>query len=147
MPDRFNLTYIDADGKEKRPVVVHRSSIGAIERVMAFLIEHYKGAFPTWLAPVQVKVLPIGEAHHAYAEEIGKKLRAKEIRFEVDASNESLSKRIRSAKMEKIPYLMVIGDKEVAAETVSLEHRSGPLGSKAITEALEILSTDIQEKK
>lgn len=148
MPDRFNLTYIDTDGKEKRPVVVHRSSIGAIERVMAFLIEHYAGAFPTWLAPVQVKILPISEAHHDYAESIAKELRTHDIRVELDATNESLGKRIRSAKMEKIPYLMVVGDKEIEAKTVSLESRKeGALGSTSLAEALTLITLEITEKR
>ncbi len=148
MPDRFNLTYIDTDGKEKRPVVVHRSSIGAIERVMAFLIEHYAGAFPTWLAPVQVKILPISEAHHDYAESIAKELRTHDIRVELDATNESLGKRIRSAKMEKTPYLMVVGDKEIEAKTVSLESRKeGALGSTSLAEVLTLITLEITEKR
>lgn len=148
MPDRFNLTYVAADGTEKRPVVVHRSSIGAIERVMAFLIEHYAGAFPTWLAPVQVVVLPIGESHQAYAKTIATELRTAGIRVEVDAESESLGKRIRTAKVQKVPYLMVMGDKEVEAKTVSLEHRTdGQLGSKSIEEALSLLLTAIKEKR
>ncbi len=148
MPDRFNLAYIDTDGKEKRPVVVHRSSIGAIERVMAFLIEHYAGAFPTWLAPVQVKILPISEAHHDYAESIAKELRTHDIRVELDATNESLGKRIRSAKMEKTPYLMVVGDKEIEAKTVSLESRKeGALGSTSLAEVLTLITLEITEKR
>lgn len=147
MPDRFNLVYTASDGSEQRPVVVHRSSIGAIERVMAFLIEHYAGAFPTWLAPVQVKVLPIGEAHHEYAESIATELRAHDIRVEVDAESESLGKRIRNAKVEKTPYLMVVGDKEIEAKTLSLESRKdGALGSKSLAEALELITLEITEK-
>ncbi|MFZ3031724.1 MAG: His/Gly/Thr/Pro-type tRNA ligase C-terminal domain-containing protein, partial [Candidatus Moraniibacteriota bacterium] len=141
-------TYTDAAGDEKRPVVVHRSSIGAIERVIAFLIEHYAGAFPTWLAPVQVIVLPIGESHRAYAEKIVAELRLKDIRAEADASDESLGKRIRSAKVSKVPYLVVVGDKEVAAETLSLEHRvDGQLGSKTLAETIALLTEAIAEKK
>lgn len=148
MPDRFNLTYVTSDGSEQRPVVVHRSSIGAIERVMAFLIEHYAGAFPVWLAPVQVKVLPIGETHHDYAENIAKELRAHDIRVEIDATNESLGKRIRSAKMEKTPYLMVVGGKEIEGKTVSLEGRKeGALGSKSLTEAIDLIITEITERR
>jgi len=148
MPDRFNLTYIDQEGKEKRPVVVHRSSIGAIERVMAFLIEHYAGAFPTWLAPVQVKVLPIGEGHRAYAEEVTKTLRLQGIRAEMDASDESLGKRIRKAKTEKLPYLMVVGDKEVTEKTVSLEARgTGSLGAQALEQATALITEVIASKK
>lgn len=148
MPERFKLTYIDADGKEKQPVVVHRSSIGAIERVMAFLIEHYEGAFPFWLAPVQVKVLPIGEAHRTYAEEVTTSLKEKNIRAEVDAADESLGKRIRNAKMEKVPYLIVIGDKEVADQTVTLEHRTeGSLGAKALSEVLTLFEEKLKTRQ
>lgn len=148
MPDRFNLTYIDSDGTEKRSVVVHRSSIGAIERVIAFLIEHYAGAFPVWLAPVQVKVLPIGEGHRAYAEEVAKALRLQNIRAEVDASDESLGKRIRKAKTEKLPYLVVVGDKEVADQTVSLEERgTGPLGVQTLEQGITTITEAIASKK
>lgn len=148
MPDRFNLTYIDSNGKEARPVVVHRSSIGAIERVIAFLIEHYTGAFPFWLAPVQVKVLPIGEGHHAYAQSIAAELRAKDIRVEVDASSESLGKRIRNGKLEKIPYLMVVGDTEVTDHTISLEERGvGSLGTQTLAQCLAILTKKREAKQ
>lgn len=148
MPDRFNLSYIDSDGTEKRSVVVHRSSIGAIERVIAFLIEHYAGAFPVWIAPVQVKVLPIGEGHRVYAEEVAKKLLLQNIRAEVDASDESLGKRIRKAKTEKLPYLMVVGDKEVAEKTVSLEARvAGSLGAQTLEQATSLIAEVIASKK
>ncbi len=147
MPDRFNLTYIDREGKEQRPVVVHRSSIGAIERVMAFLIEHYAGAFPLWLAPVQAVILPIGEGHREYAEGVSETLKQAGLRVEVDASDESLGKRIRQAKMQKIPYLLVMGDKEVAAKTVSLEHRSrGSLGSQTLDQVTELLEQEVAQK-
>ena len=147
LPDRFDLVCTNEKGEKERIAMIHCAIMGSIERFMSVLIEHYKGAFPTWLAPVQVKILPIGEAHHTYAREIKEKFQAKGIRLEIDASNESLGKRIRSAKMEKIPYLIVIGDKEIAAETVSLEHRSGPLGSKTFAETITVLLADIQEKK
>jgi threonyl-tRNA synthetase len=122
-PVQFDLTYIGEDGKDHRAVVVHRSSIGAIERIMAFLIEKYAGAFPLWLAPVQVKVLPVSEKHNAYAEEVVNALKNAHVRVELDAANESLGKKIRAAKMEKIPYTLVVGDKEVESKTVSVESR------------------------
>lgn len=148
MPDRFNLTYIDKDGTEKRPVVVHRSSIGAIERVIAFLIEHYAGAFPTWLAPVQVVVLPVGGGHHEYGKSVVESLLQAGLRAELDASDESLGKRIRKAKMEKVPYLMVVGDKEIEGQMVSLEKRGeGPLGSQSVAEAIACITTEVTEKK
>src|SRR6185437_8121899 len=98
LPEKFNITYVDADGSEKRPVMIHRSTIGSLERVFAFLIEHYGGAFPTWLAPVQVRGLSVSEKHAAYAEEVLKELKVSGIRAEVDISNESLGKKIREAK-------------------------------------------------
>ncbi|HEY4501056.1 MAG TPA: threonine--tRNA ligase [Candidatus Paceibacterota bacterium] len=123
MPERFDLTYIGEDGAKHRAFVVHRSSIGAIERIMAFLIEKYAGAFPLWLSPVQVRILPVSEKHNAYANEVLTLLRAANIRSDVDDANESLGKKIRNAKTEKIPYLLVVGDKEVEAKTVSVESR------------------------
>ncbi len=148
MPDRFNLTYIASDGTEKRPVVVHRSSIGAIERVIAFLIEHYRGAFPLWLAPVQVKVLPIGEKHVAYAEGIMAELVKAGIRAELDHSDESLGKKVRTAKIEKLPYFVVVGDQEVAAQTVGVEHRTlGKIGTLSIMDFIARLAQEIALKQ
>lgn len=147
MPDRFNLTYIASDGSEKRPVVVHRSSIGAIERVMAFLIEHYAGAFPLWLAPVQVRVLPVGEAHRTYAEEAVKTLAQAGIRAELDASDESLGKRIRGAKTDKVPYLAIVGEKEIESKSVSVDSRSGQLGSLSLDDFKNRLAQEVSEKK
>jgi len=148
MSDRFNLTYIDNEGKEKRTVIVHRSSIGAVERVLAFLIEHYAGAFPLWLAPVQTIVLPIGEGHQAYAKTISETLIKQGIRAELNLDNESLGKRVRNAKMQKIPYLIIVGDKEVDSQTLTLEHRTdGSLGAKTIDECLTLLQEEIAQKK
>ena len=148
MPDRFNLTYIASDGTEQRPVVVHRSSIGAIERVMAFLIEHYRGAFPLWLAPVQVKVLPIGEKHFDYATQIVTELQQAGLRAELDHSDESLGKKVRNAKVEKVPYLVVIGEQEVTASTLSVEHRTeGKIGALTLLDFLGRLQTEVAEKK
>lgn len=123
MPDRFDLTYTAADGTSKRAFVVHRSSIGAIERIMAFLIERYAGAFPTWLAATQVVVLPVADAHAPYANEVAAALREANVRVQLDTANDSLGKRIRNAKMEKVPYVVIVGDAEVAAKTVSIESR------------------------
>jgi threonyl-tRNA synthetase len=147
-PQRFELDYIGEDGQKHRAFVVHRSSIGAIERIMAFLIEKYAGAFPLWLAPVQVKVLPIGEAHFLYATEIMDKLKAANIRVELDISDETLGKKIRNAKTEKVPYVLVIGDKEVADKKVTVESRdAGNLGSQEIEELIEKLKSEIRERK
>jgi len=125
MPKRFELRYIDRDGKEKEPIVIHRSSIGALERVIAFLIEHYVGAFPVWLAPVQVKVLPITERNVDYARKITEKLKGNNIRVEIDERNETLPAKIRDAQLEKMPYMLIIGDKEEKAQKVRERGRSG----------------------
>ncbi len=146
MPDRFDLTYTGEDGTQKRAFVVHRSSIGAIERLMAFLIEHYAGAFPLWLSPVQAKVLPIGEAHQAYATSVFEQLRNAGIRAELDLSNETLGKKIREAKTQKIPYFLVIGDKEVESETVTVESRTGNQGAVKLDELLKKLKDEIARK-
>jgi threonyl-tRNA synthetase len=125
MPDRFDITYTAEDGSQKRAFVVHRSSIGAIERIMAFLIEHYAGAFPVWLAPEQVRVLSVSEKHNGYAQEVHRILKQADIRAELDLSDESLGKRIRNAKLEKVPYFIVLGDQEVANKNVTVESRDG----------------------
>ncbi|MFZ1627174.1 MAG: threonine--tRNA ligase [Candidatus Moraniibacteriota bacterium] len=148
LPDRFDLTYIDAQGEKQRTLVVHRSSIGAIERVMAFLIEHYRGAFPLWLAPVQVKVLPIGEKHIAYAESVVTELVKVGIRAELDQSDESLGKKVRNAKMEKVPYFIVIGDQEVAASALGVEHRTeGKIGTLSTPDFIARLNQEISTKQ
>ncbi|MBI3573905.1 threonine--tRNA ligase [Candidatus Kaiserbacteria bacterium] len=142
MPERFDLNYIGEDGKEHRCFIVHRSSIGTIERTIAFLIEKYAGAFPLWLSPVQVKVLPVSEKHIKYGEEVLGKLKAANIRAEIDDANESLGKKIRNAKSEKVPYLFVVGDKEVGAGSVSVENRAGSEGVKPLVEVI----TDLKQK-
>jgi threonyl-tRNA synthetase len=124
-PKRFNLSYRDKDGQEKEPIVIHRSSIGAIERTMAFLIEHYAGAFPVWLSPVQVVVIPITENHIEYAHKIEENLKAVDIRVQVNDTSERMNQRIRQAQLEKIPYMLVIGDKELESGTVSIRLRTG----------------------
>ena len=125
MPKRFNLTYTDSDGKEKETIVIHRSSIGAIERIIALLIEHYAGAFPLWISPVQVVVIPISEKQKEYAFDTFKKLKEEGLRVEIDNSNETLGKKIRNSKLQKNPYIIVIGDNEVKNKTITLESRGG----------------------
>lgn len=147
-PQRFELDYTGEDGQKHRAFVVHRSSIGSIERTMAFLIEKYAGAFPLWLAPVQVKVLPIGGKHVEYAKTITEKLKAENFRAELDESSESLGKKIRNSKLEKIPYMLVIGDKEVSEEKVTLESRdSGNLGQISQIDLVSKLKEEIRSKK
>ncbi|MEK7604709.1 MAG: threonine--tRNA ligase [Patescibacteria group bacterium] len=146
-PVQFDLTYMGEDGEKHRAVVVHRSSIGAIERIMAFLIEKYAGAFPLWLSPVQVKVLSISEKHAAYARQVVDALKGARIRAELDNSNESLGKKIRSGKEEKVPYLLVVGDKEADTQTVSVESRDhGKLESSAIAAFIARASEEITRR-
>lgn len=146
MPDRFDLKYIGEDGGEHRAFVVHRSSIGAIERVMAFLIEKYAGAFPLWLAPGQVRVIPVSEGQHNYAKSVYDELKAAGIRVELDDSGESLGKRIRNAKQDKLPYFVVLGDKEVAENNVTLENRDGESTKLTVIELCQKLTTEIKER-
>ena len=142
-PIKFDLTYVGEDGKPHRTFVVHRSSIGSIERTMAFLIEKYGGAFPLWLSPVQAKVLPITDAHKAFASEVLAQLKDAGIRAEIDESNETLGKKVRNAKTEKIPYLLVIGDAEVAAGSAALESRTGKEGVLPIADIITKLKEEI----
>lgn len=148
LPERFDLVCINEQGEKERIAMIHCAIMGSIERFMSILIEHYAGAFPVWLAPVQVIVLPIGEKHRDYAKEATELLKKNNIRVELDQDNESLGKRIRNAKMQKIPYLIVIGDKEVEAKNLSLEHRSeGSLGVQTIEQCIKILTEAIATKK
>jgi len=130
MPERFDLHYIGEDGEKHRPVMLHRVIFGSIERFIGILIEHYAGAFPTWLAPVQVKILPIADAHKAYAEKISKQYEALGIRTQIDGTNEKIGYKIRKAQLEKVPYMLVVGDKEVENNTVGVRSRTeGDLGA------------------
>jgi len=125
LPERFNLTYIGADGERHRPAMIHRVILGAIERFMGVLIEHYGGAFPCWLAPVQMVILPITERHHPYGEEVYQRIRSRNFRVEKDFRNEKLGFRIREAQLKKIPYMLVIGDREVETQGISPRTREG----------------------
>ena len=123
LAERFNLEYTDADGRKKRPLILHRSSIGCLERTIAFLIEFYAGAFPTWLAPVQVRILTISDRQIDYAKNIRDRMLQSKIRVELDIRNESLNRKIREGRLQKIPYLLIIGDKEMEAGTVTARNR------------------------
>jgi threonyl-tRNA synthetase len=125
LPERFDLTYVGADGERHRPVMIHRVILGALERFLGVLIEHYGGAFPLWLAPVQMVVLPITERQHVYAEEVYQEIKEKNLRVEKDFRNEKLGFRIREAQLKKIPYMLVIGEKEVENHGVSPRTREG----------------------
>ncbi len=146
MPERFNLTYTDNNGKEKRALVVHRSSVGALERIIAFLIEHYAGAFPTWLAPEQLRVLPVSETHVAYASEVVDALKHAGVRAELDDSNESLGKKVRAVKQDKLPYFVVIGEKEVADKTATLENRNGEKETLSVEALVAKITEEIRTR-
>ncbi len=147
MPDRFNLTYVGEDGKEHRAFVVHRSSIGSIERTIAFLIEHYGGAFPLWLSPVQAAILPLSEKSQKYADKINERLKEENIRAEMTDSNETLGKRVRESEMQKIPYVIVVGEKEEKNGTASARHyRRGQDGEISIEELVKKIKKEIKDK-
>lgn len=147
MADRFGLKYIDTEGKEQTPVIIHRAPLGSHERFIGFLIEHYGGAFPTWLNPVQVKVLPITERNTIYAETIQKQLQEADIRAEVDLRNETLSSKIRDAQKEKAAYMLIVGDKEEQAGKVAERGRSGKdYGQKDLTEFIKNIKEEIDKK-
>lgn len=146
IPERFDLTCINEQGEKERIVMIHAAIAGSIERCAAVLIEHYAGAFPTWLSPVQATVIPIGEAHAAFARDALERLKEASIRAEIDESGESLGKKIRDAKTHKVPYLLVIGDAEVAANTATLESREGKLGAMALADIVSKLSDEIKRR-
>jgi len=138
MPKRFELEYTDSDGSKKTPVMIHRAIAGSMERFISVMIEHFAGAFPYWLSPVQVKILPISDAHQEYAKTILNGLLEKGVRAELDTNNETLGKKIRNWNLEKVPYAFVVGDKEVEDEKITVESRdSGKLGVKTIEEFIE----------
>jgi threonyl-tRNA synthetase len=143
-PQRFGLEYTANDGAKKMPIMIHRALVGSPDRFLGILIEHYAGAFPSWLAPVQVRVLPISEKQMAYGAEVVAALRAANIRAELDESNESLGKKIRESKMQKVPYLLVVGDKEIEEKKVSIESRDhGKLDSSSIEDFIAKITIEI----
>ncbi len=129
LPERFDLTFIDSDGQAHRPITIHRALLGSLERFFGILIEHYAGFFPLWLAPVQVILLPIADRHFAYADKVAGQLKAQGVRVEVDKRNEKVGFKIREAEVQKIPYMLILGDKEVENEQLSVRHKGeGDLG-------------------
>ena len=125
IPERFALEYVAQDGSRQRPIMIHRALLGSMERFIAVLIEHYAGAFPLWLAPVQARVVSVSEKAEGYANEVAARLRAEGLRVEADVSAEKLGAKIRKAQMEKIPYMVVVGEKDMAARVVSPRTREG----------------------
>ena len=147
-PERFGLEYVDTDGQPKRPVMVHRAIFGSFERFIGILTEHYAGAFPTWLAPVQARVIPISEKFADYARSVHERLRAARIRSELDDRNEKLGYRIRDAQLRKVPYMLVCGGREAEQGTVSLRHRSGDdLGAVPVDRVLADLTREIAARE
>ena len=145
LPSRFDVNYIGKDGEKHHVYMVHRTVLGSMERFVGALIEHYAGAFPMWLAPVQVKLLPIGERHIEYAETVRTALQQAKYRVELDTRDEKIGHKIRVAQLEQVPYMLIIGDKEVSGQTVSLRHRrKGDLGSLTIDQLLLQLSDEVQ---
>ncbi|MDI6706753.1 MAG: threonine--tRNA ligase [Bacillota bacterium] len=148
MPERFDLVYVGPDGEKHRPVMIHRTIFGSIERFIAILTEHYAGAFPAWLAPVQVKVLPITDKHNGYAEGIRERLTELGFRVEADLRNEKVGYKIREAQMEKIPFMLVVGDKEMESDTVSVRSRGkGDTGASSLEEFAGMLKNIVENKE
>ena len=145
LPQRFELEYIGEDGKAHRPIVIHRAILGTFDRVISFLIEETKGAFPTWLAPVQVKILPITDRQHEYAKELAQKMMDKDIRVEVDDRNEKIGYKIREAQMQKIPYMLVVGDKEIENGSVGIRSRKdGDIGQMNQDEFIQKIECEVE---
>jgi threonyl-tRNA synthetase len=148
LPRRFGCHYIDRDGKERTPVVVHRVIYGSLERFMGILIEHTAGAFPAWIAPVQVKLIPVTDTQTEYAHAVAGRLRAEGLRVEVDASGERMNAKIRQAQLEKIPYMLVVGKREVENRTVPLRLRTGEdAGAMPLSAFLDRAREAISTKK
>lgn len=147
MPEKFDLTYIGEDGEKHRPVMIHRVIFGSIERFIAILTEHFAGAFPMWIAPVQCKVLPISQAQHEKAKEIQEKLLQAGIRSEIDLRSEKIGYKIREAQMQKIPYMIVIGDKEIESNTLAVRHRKdGDLGAMSFDDLVKKFKDEVENK-
>ena len=143
LPGRFDVTYRGDDGAEHTPVLIHRVVFGSIERFMGILIEHYAGAFPYWLAPVQVKIITVSDEHIDYARELQAKFMDWGLRSEIDMRGEKLGRKIRDAQVQKVPYMLIIGDKEKEAGTVGVRERTkGDLGSMTLEEFRELLSKE-----
>ena len=147
MPERFDITYVDRDNEKKRPVMIHRALLGSMERFMGSLIEHYAGKFPLWLAPLQVKLLPISDKYVDYAKSVAGELKAHGIRVEVDEREEKIGYKVRAAQLEKIPLALVVGEKEAESHTVSVRKLGGEdLGVMSVDEIIEMIETKVKER-
>jgi threonyl-tRNA synthetase len=147
LPARFGLEYVAEDGAKHQPLMVHRALLGSVERFFGILIEHYAGAFPLWLAPVQVQICPVSEKVADYAKHVTETVKRHHIRVHLDDRNEKLPAKIRDAQLQKIPYMLVVGAKEAEAGTVSVRHRSkGDLGPKPLAEVITELQQEIDSR-
>ena len=147
LPERYNMEFVGKDGAKHRPIMIHRALMGSLERFFGVLVEHYAGAFPTWLAPVQTIVLPVGEDFVGYAHEVAGQLKRSDVRVEVDDRNEKLGFKIREAQMQKIPYMLVVGAKEVEANTVAVRSRGeGDLGAINVDDFSKRIVSEIEER-
>jgi len=147
MSQRFEMKYIGEDGKEHQPFMVHRALLGSIERFFGVLIEHYGGAFPVWLAPVQAAVVPVSQHHLDYAEEIYQELKKEGIRVELDSRNEKIGYKIRDWETQKVPYMLILGEKEKTAGNLSVrKHKKGDLGSLSLSDFLANIKDEIKNK-
>jgi len=147
LPERFELEYVGEDGAKHRPVMIHRVVLGSIERFIGVITEHFAGAFPTWLSPVQVKILTVTERADDYAKEVAAKLDAQGFRVEVDTRNEKIGKKIREATLEKTPYMLVLGDRDIENQTVSVRMRSGEdLGAMSQEDFIARMKEEVETK-
>ena len=147
LPERFDVNYIGDDGEKHRVVMIHRAGYGSLERFIGILTEHFAGAFPVWLAPVQAKIIPVSEKQMKYAKSVADKLLQANIRVEIDENNDTLGYKIRKAQMEKVPYMLIIGDKEVQANQVSVRRRKvGDQGSIDIDSFISNIMCEIKNR-
>ena len=147
MPERFNLEYVGADGKKHRPVMIHRAAFGSVERFLGILLEHYGGALPVWLSPVQVIILPVSKKSLPYARKTTERLIQTGIRAELDARNEKIGWKVREAQTQKIPYMLVVGEKEAGSGTVSVRKRgAGESGESGLEKFIEMVKKEIEKK-
>jgi len=147
LPERFDMTYIDQKGKKQRPIMIHRALLGSIERFIGVLLEHYAGALPLWLAPVQIWIIPVGSRHEKYAKACGEQFSAAGLRINIKDENKTVSKKIREGELQKIPYLLVVGDKEMKLRAVRVRSKNKDLGVMLLTKFIEKIKLEIEKKK
>ena len=148
MPERFDLSFVNEQGEKERPVVIHRAISGSLERFMGVMIEHFGGAFPLWLAPVQIQIIPVAEKFNDYAFELKKRFSQQDLRASVDDSSDSFSKKIRNAEIMKVPYILIVGEKEEAASSVSVrEFRSKKQYEKSMSDFISQVTLEKKERR